>query len=187
MKVMRICQNLYGKSREITLVELIFGRFLLFRVTLGRWTDTKIWAPSWNYSISTNQITELHVKKIVSANKNAQNIYFNRYHNDIKDTMFPGYISINHLWSKFESGQGGAGYCLVCLLSSIINIYILEPTTSTPPIIPITPIIIATSTALIICSKLWLGFVLNCSLSSVRRLRQRHLKYYRLKKNLVVL
>ena len=89
--------------------------------------------------------------------------------------MFPGYISINHLWSKFESGQGGAGYCLVCLLSSIINIYILEPTTSTPPIIPITPIIIATSTALIICSKLWLGFVLNCSLPSVR-----HLKYYSL-------
>ena len=89
--------------------------------------------------------------------------------------MFPGYISINHFWSKFESGQGGAGYCLVCLLSSIINIYILEPTTSTPPIIPITPIIIATSTALIICSKLWLGFVLNCSLPSVR-----HLKYYRI-------
>ena len=34
----------------------------------------KSWAPSWNLSESTNQITELHVSILVSANEMAQNL-----------------------------------------------------------------------------------------------------------------
>ena len=40
----------------------------------ARPTDKKSVAPSWNYSESTNQITDLHVSKIISANEIAQNI-----------------------------------------------------------------------------------------------------------------
>ena len=40
----------------------------------ARPTEKKSVAPSWNYSESTNQITDLHVSKIISANEIAQNI-----------------------------------------------------------------------------------------------------------------
>ena len=47
--------------------ELIQGR-------AGYITERKCWAPSWNCSESTNQITELHVSILFSANKMAQNL-----------------------------------------------------------------------------------------------------------------